>query len=87
MDLEIRPARQSHTHWLPLKASRKPKQAKECACPTREKKFSKMPHARLKKRTMKQTYKYGLHNLLTMWIKNKKNEKHDSPTFYKRNAG
>ena len=39
----------THIGW-PLIAARRPKPAKECACPARKKKFSKMPHARLKRK-------------------------------------
>jgi hypothetical protein len=60
------------------KASDKP--AKECACPARKKKFSKMPHARLKRKTkMTRTDKYKLLNRLAIWTEKKKNEKHDAP--------
>jgi len=44
----------THIGW-PLIAARRPKPAKECACPARKKKFSKMPHARLKRRTKTMT--------------------------------
>ena len=63
----------THIGW-PLKATRRPKPAKECACPARKKKFSKMPHARLKRRTKTMTWtdKYGLLNRLSMWTEKRK---------------
>ena len=46
-------------------ASGKP--AKECVCPTRKKKFSKMPLARLKRKIMERKDNYGIDNRLTLW--------------------
>jgi hypothetical protein len=47
--------RNSHTHWLAAQShTRRPKPAKEGARPAREKKFSKMPYARLKRTTLTQ---------------------------------
>lgn len=74
------PTHQSHTLAGRLEPTRRPKPAKECACPTREKKFSKMPHATKKKdKTIVRTDKNKTLSRLTLWSENKKNEKHDAP--------
>jgi len=46
----------THIGW-PLKAAHKPKPAKECACPIRKKKFSKMLHAQQKIKREKKYFK------------------------------
>ena len=51
-----------------LNAAHKPKIAKELATfVLKGKKFSKMPHARLKRTTVKRRDKYGIDNRLTLW--------------------
>jgi hypothetical protein len=76
----LTPAAVTHIDW-PLNATRKSKPAKECACPARKKKFSKMPHARLKrlKETLKQTDKYGILNRLTLWTEKQQERKARCP--------
>ena len=54
----------THIGW-PLKATHKPKPAKECACSTRKKKFSKMPHAQQKRKREKKDFKMALENAAT----------------------
>jgi hypothetical protein len=39
----------THIGW-PLNAAHKPKPAKECACPNRKEKLSKMPHMSLQRK-------------------------------------
>jgi len=54
----------THIGW-PLKATHKPKPAKECACPTRKKKFSKMPHEQQKRKREKKYFKMALEKAAT----------------------
>ena len=71
---------------LQTKASRPSANLQKSVPAYPEKKFSKMPHARLKRRTKTiiRTDKYGLLNRLTLWTEKKKNKKHDAPTKYKK---
>jgi hypothetical protein len=73
------PAQQSHTFagraflfeekYTNKNRTASGKPAKECVYPALKKKFSKMPHERLKRRTktMGRTDKYGLLSRLTLW--------------------
>jgi hypothetical protein len=77
----------SHTHWLAAQCLPQTKASQRVCLPSPEKEiFKNAPHATKTKDKDGDTVRQQmLLNRLTMWIENKKNEKHDAPTWYIKN--